>query len=226
MEILLFLFFIPKKNSHILFHCHFFFQSLLAFFWDYALLYFQYFEFFFPATRTDIWSLCHKWVIEFTDHWFYFDVKFINKEWAFWLNLRKTNVCDGGGCHEKRQKKTGDAVQHQFWPWFSLFTWKIYFVILKGLWLSNLKGKWLDLMGLKFLVNAPILWMWHPQQVFTKLKIDSVFQDILRLMVPSNFKNTTAHKWSIREQSHQLWDGSTPSGKWLERRDTVLRSSR
>lgn len=133
--------------------------------------------------------------------------------WWWWVSWEKT-------------EKTGDAVQHQFWPWFSLFTWKIYFVILKGLWLSNLKGKWLDLMGLKFLVNAPILWMWHPQQVFTKLKIDSVFQDILRLMVPSNFKNTTAHKWSIREQSHQLWDGSTPSGKWMERRDTVLRSSR
>lgn len=100
--------------------------------------------------------------------------------WGWWVSWEKA-------------EKTRDAFQYQFWPWFSLFTWKIYFVNLKGLWLSNLKGKWLDLMGLKFLVNPPILWMWHTQQVFTKLKIDSVFQAILRLMVQSVFKNTTTH---------------------------------
>lgn len=214
------------KNSHILFHCHCFYSVIAGFLWRLSTIIFPVLWVFFPATRTDIWSLCHKWVIEFTDHWFYFDVKFINRERAFWLNLRKKMFVRVVSVMRKGRKKTGDAFQYQFWPWFPLFTWKIYFVILKGLWLSNLKGKWLDLMGLKFLVNPPILWTWHPQQVFTKLKIDSVFQDILRWMVQSIFKNTTAHKWSIREQSHQLGDGSTPSGKWLERRDIVLRCSR
>lgn len=57
-----------------------------------------------------------------------------------WLNLGKENVHKGGEFPKKRQTKRGIYFSSNS-DHVSLFTWEIFFVILKGLWLFTLKGK-------------------------------------------------------------------------------------
>jgi hypothetical protein len=55
---------------------------------------------------------------------------------TFWLNLGKENVHKGGEFPKKDRSRRG-FISVPILNFVSLFTWEIFFVFLKGLWLSN-----------------------------------------------------------------------------------------